>query len=122
MNLTKSEMIELENNLVVAIQKSDVAYLEQVLHDDLLFIAPNGLIITKAMDLASHRAGEMKVDELVHSFVELRLLEDTAVVIVDYDTKGTMLGNPIEGKFRYLRVWKKFPDGLKIFGGSCIKL
>jgi ketosteroid isomerase-like protein len=122
MNLTKSEIIELENDLVVAIRKSDLAFLEKVLHDDLLFIAPNGQLITKAMDLASHRAGEMIVDELMHSFVELNLLDDSAVVVVDYNTKGTMLGNPIEGNFRYIRTWKKFPDGLKIIGGSCIKL
>ncbi len=122
MNVTKSEIIEEEDNLVVGIRKNDLAYLERVLHDDLLFIVPDGQMITKAMDLASHRAKEMKVDELVHSFVELKLLGDSAVIVVDYQTKGTMLGNPIEGKFRYIRIWKKFPDGLKIIGGSCFKL
>jgi ketosteroid isomerase-like protein len=122
MSISKTEIIDLEHKLLEAIRNSDISFLDKALHEDLLFMVPNGQVITKAMDLASHRAGEMQVEQLVSTIEEINVMDDTAVVAVVYDTKGTMLGNPIEGKFRYIRVWKKFPDGVKVIGGSCFKL
>ncbi len=85
-------------------------------------MAPNGQVITKEMDLASHRAGEMIVEQLIPTIEDIRIIEDMAVVSVVYETKGSMLGNPIQGQFRYIRTWKLFPDGLKVITGSCFQL
>jgi hypothetical protein len=74
------------------------------------------------MDLSSHRAGEMVVDEIIPTVEEIKIVDDTAIVVIVYNTKGKMLGNPIEGRFRYIRIWKQFSDGLKVIGGSCFKL
>ena len=120
--MTKEEIIAQENQLIEAIKKSDVPFLGTVLHDDLLFLAPNGQAVTKEMDLASHRAGEMLVQALTPRYEDVKIIGDNAVVTVVYATKGEMLGNPIQGEFRYIRIWKKFPDGLKVIGGSCIKI
>lgn len=122
MPITKQQITALEHQLIAAICNSNIPFLEQVLHDDLRFMAPNGQVITKAMDLASHRAGEMVVEELIPTLEEITLMENTAIVTVVYATKGSMLGTPIAGKFRYIRFWKQFEDGLKVIGGSCIQL
>ncbi|MEO5645300.1 MAG: nuclear transport factor 2 family protein [Bacteroidia bacterium] len=122
MKITQEQILGLEHKLITAIKSSDIAFFESTLHDDLLFLAPNGQLITKQIDIASHRAGEMSVEQLTPAFEEIKITGDTAVVIVMYDTKGTMLGNPIAGQFRYLRIWKLFSDGLKVIGGSCFKL
>ena len=122
MSINKEDIIDIENELIVGIKKSDVSFLDSVLHDDLLFIAPNGQTITKQIDLASHRSGEMFVEQLIPTIEDVKIIGDTAVVIVVYDTKGTMVGNPIQGKFKYIRIWKLFTDGLKVIGGSCIQL
>jgi len=45
-----------------------------------------------------------------------------AIVVAIYDTKGIMLGNPIQGQFRYIRIWKQLNDGLKVIGGNCFQL
>ena len=116
------DIIQLETELIKAIKSSDVEYLNTILHDDLLFIAPNGQVVTKQMDLASHEAGEMVVEQLILTIEEIKINNDTAVAIITYDTKGTMLGSPIHGQFRYIRIWKKFHDGLKVIGGSCFRL
>ncbi|RDC66234.1 nuclear transport factor 2 family protein [Adhaeribacter pallidiroseus] len=116
------EIIEIENKLLQGIQTSDLALLDKLLHNDLLFIAPNGQVVTKEMDLASHQAGEMEVEQLTAEFEDIKIIGDNAIVVVVYDTKGKMLGNPILGQFRYIRVWKKFSDGLKVIGGSCFKV
>ena len=122
MAIAKTDIIELENRLVAGIKTSDLTFLDKVLHDDLLFLTPNGQTINKAMDLASHKAGEMIVERIISTIEEINIIGDTAVVVVVYDTKGIMLGNPIEGKFRYIRLWKQFPDGLRVIGGSCCQL
>ena len=112
----------MELTLIEGIKTSNVSLLDKLLHNDLLFIAPNGQTITKAMDLDSHRAGHMHVEQLIPSIENIHLMGDNAVVVVVYDTKGKMLGNPIAGKFRYLRVWKKTTDGLQVIGGSCFSI
>lgn len=116
------EIITLENQLIEAIKTSDVNSLDRMLHGDLLFIAPNGQTVTKEMDLASHRSGQMEVELLIASYENVKVLGDNAVVVVVYKTKGKMLGTPIEGQFRYIRFWKMFPDGLKVVAGSCFKI
>jgi hypothetical protein len=118
----KEEVIESENKLIQGIKTSDIGLLDKILHDDLLFLAPNGQTVTKEMDLASHKAGEMEVDRLTAKFEDIKIIGDNAIVIVVYDTKGKMLGNPIQGQFRYIGVWKMFTDGLKVIGGSCFKV
>lgn len=122
MVIQKHEIIELEQKLIEGIKTSDIIFLDKILHDDLLFLAPNGQLITKAIDLASHKAGQMIVDEITSIIEEIKIIDNTAVAVVVYDTKGKMLGNPIEGQFRYIRVWKRFDDGFKVIGGSCSKL
>lgn len=122
MQITKENIIDLENQLAEAIKTSDVHFLKEVLHDELLFLSPNGQIVTKAMDLASHQAGEMIVEKLIATIEEIRLIDDAAIVGVVYDTKGSMLGNPIQGQFRYIRVWKQFPAGIQVIGASCIQV
>ncbi len=90
MKINKKYITNIEFKLVEAIKSSDVKFLDIVLHDDLLFIAPNGQLITKQMDLASHRAGEMVVEQLIPIIEDVKIMDDTAVVIVVYDTKGNV--------------------------------
>ena len=122
MEINREAIIELENKLIIGIKASDVKLLDTLLHDDLLFVLPNGQTITKEMDLASHSAGEMIVEELSPTIENIKIIGDTAVVVVVYDTKGSMLGQPIQGRFRYIRIWKLFSDGIKVIGGSCFQI
>jgi ketosteroid isomerase-like protein len=122
MTISATTIIDLENKLIEGIKASDIAFLDEVLHDDLLFVAPTGQVITKAVDLASHKSGEMVVEHIKPTIEEINIIDDTAIVVVVYDAKGSMLGNPIEGQFRYIRVWKQFQEGLKVIGGSCCRL
>lgn len=116
------EIHNLEIKLIEAIQSSDVSFLEGILHDDLRFIAPNGIVVTKQMDLESHRSKTMIVESIESKLEEIKIINETAIVTIVYHTKGMMLGNPIDGTFRYLRVWSLMPNGYKIIAGSCTKI
>jgi ketosteroid isomerase-like protein len=120
--ISKEEIIQQEKKLLEAIRSSDTEILDQLLHDDLLCLVPGGQVITKQMDLQSHRSGHMTVEKLEAEFKEINIINDTAICIVVYDTKGTMMQQPIEGKFKYLRVWKRSPEQLKVIAASLTPL
>ena len=122
MEIRRNEIVNLEEKLIEGIRTSNIQFLDKVLHDDLLFLAPDGQVVTKSADLASHKRGEMVVDTVSSTIEEIKIVGDTAIVVVVYDTKGRMLGSPIQGRFRYIRIWKRFDDGLRVVGGGCIKL
>ncbi len=122
MAIEKKDIEKMEYRLIDGIKNSDLKFLDKVMHDNLRGLGPNGQIITKEMDLASHREGTMSVAELIPNIEDIQIIEDTAIVIITYDTKGKMLGNPIAGRYKYNRIWKKFDDGLKIIAVSCMQV
>lgn len=122
MKIEKIDIEKMEYRLIDGIKNSNIDFLENVMHNDLLGIVPNGEIINKEMDLASHRSGNMIVEELIPTIEAINIIDDCAIVIITYETKGTMLGTPIEGRFKYNRIWKKFGNELKIISVSCMQL
>lgn len=117
--LTRPFVLQLEEQLLAAMKASDVQALDQLLHDDLLFIIPNGQTITKRMDLDSHRAKQMVVEQLTAHYEQISLINDCAVVTLTLDTKGVMMNERIEGSYRYIRVWKMTGDLCRVIAGSC---
>ena len=120
--MTRENIVEAENRLFSAQLVSDVDVLDQLLHDDLVAVAPTGQILTKEMDLDSHRAKTMIIEDATTEIDSIQLMGDTAVTIVTMTAKGKMMGTPLAGKFRYFRVWKRFDDTLKVIGASFMQL
>lgn len=120
--ITREDVVEAENKLFSAQLVSNVDILDQLLHDDLVAVAPTGQIITKEMDLSSHRAKTMIIEDASTEIDEIKITGDTALSIVTMTAKGKMMGTPLEGTFRYFRVWKRFDDTLKIIGASFMQL
>ncbi len=120
--INKEQIVKAENNLIDAMKINDVDALDDLLHDDLLFITPDGQTITKKMDIDSHKSRTMIIEKINPTIEKINLIEDAAIVTIVIDTKGTMLGQPIEGKFRYIRFWKLFENKLKVIGGSCTQI
>jgi hypothetical protein len=115
-------IVNAEIELLRAMKNADVLVLEKMLHDDLLFNLPTGNTITKEFDLNSYRSGKMKVDSLEASDQIINVIVDTAVVTVTISLKGTFDNDPVNGVFRYIRVWKEFDENLKLIAGSCVAL
>lgn len=113
------DVIACENRLLQAMRDCDLEVLDELLHDDLLFNGPTGEVVTKAMDLAVYKSGNMIVDENIASQQQIRSFGDTTVVSVVVSLKGQFMKQPISGKFRYIRMWKKIGDQWKIIGGGC---
>ncbi|MCC9072822.1 nuclear transport factor 2 family protein [Flavobacterium sp. F-65] len=115
-------VVNAEIELLTAIKNADVLALEKILHDDLLFNLPDGQTIDKEFDLDSYRSGKMKIDVLEASDQVINVIDDTAVVGVTVLLRGKYDGKPLDGIFRYSRVWKRFGENLKVIAGSCVQL
>ena len=120
--INKEQIVKAENNLIDAMKINDVDALDDLLHDDLLFITPDGQTITKKMDIDSHKSRTMIIEKINPTIEKINLIGDTAIVTIVIDTKGKMSGQPIEGKFRCIRFWKLFENKLKVIGGSCTQI
>lgn len=115
-------IVNAEIELLTAIKNADVAALDKLLHDDLLFNLPEGQTITKEFDLETYRSGKVKIETLEAADQIINIIEDAAVVSVIILLKGTYDNNPIANSFRYIRVWKQFGESLKVIAGSCVAL
>src|SRR5690606_4339145 len=96
----------------------DTEVLDNLLHADLIFIIPSGQTITKEMDLQTYREGNLKVEEIIPKVEELNIIADLAVIVLQIDLKGAYNNESLEAKYRYIRFWKNFPEGIKVVGGS----
>lgn len=123
MNISVVEQItDHENTLLEAMRSNNVVILEQLIHEQLLFNTPDGQTATKAIDIDNYRSGKVKWHTIQPSDRTINIIEDNAVVVVTMEIQGNYCGQEIQGKFRYLRVWKQFDDGWKIIAGSVLML
>lgn len=120
--LNKQKIMEAENQLLEAMKKSNIEILDQLLHDDLLFVLPSGEVITKQMDLETHQSGNLVLEEITSSIDAITPIDENVVVTLSSMIKGKMSEQHFEGNFRYLRVWKLFGDQLKVIAGSCVAI
>lgn len=120
--MTKDPIIEAENRLLAAMQQSNIDVLDELLHDDLLFVIPTGQTVTKEMDLSNLRSGNLKIEDLSAKDQEISIIGDSAIVSVQIHLKGTYLEQPIDGNFKYIRTWKAIDGQLKVIGGAGVQI
>ncbi len=120
--ITKKEIAAAENELFLAQLASNVDGLDLLLYDDLVAVAPDGQMLTKEMDLNAHRSKAMIIENASTEINEIRIIGDTALSVTTMTAKGKVMGAPLEGKFRYFRVWKRIDNTLKVIGASFMQL
>ncbi|WAL62135.1 nuclear transport factor 2 family protein [Thermocoleostomius sinensis] len=120
--LHETEIIACETALLTAMKTNNVEYLDRLLHDNLLFNGPTGETITKAIDLNNYRSGDINLHTIEPSHYQISAIEDNIIVTVTVEIQGNYLGQEINGKFRYLRVWKWFETTWKVIAGSVVRL
>ena len=113
-----NEIIRLEEELRLAMLQSNVAQLNKLIADALVFILPDGSSATKAMDLEAHRSGMQHLTLLSPSDRTISTFGHGATVSVIIDLEGTYGGQSISGRYRYLRVWAKTADGFQLVAGA----
>lgn len=118
----EAEIVAREDAMLEAITTNDVALLDDLLHDDLLFNGPDGQTGTKAQDLANYRSGGIRLRRAEASDRLIRAIGDDAVVAVTVTLEGSYLGVRVDGRYRYLRVWQRAGGKWRVIGGSVVPL
>ena len=120
--MTKDTIIRHENALLNAMQTTNLALLDDLLHERLLFSIPNGDVITKEMDLESYRTKKMVLNAFTIHNQEIELFDETAVVASLIQLEGVFFDQPFNAHFRTIRIWKSFEHHWKVIGGSAIQV
>lgn len=115
--MDESIVLEHEERLRIAQLKSDVAELERLLDDDLMFTALDGAIVGKQDDLELHRSGRLRITRMEPIERRVMILGDIAVVSAKMNAAASFDGAVSEGLLRYTRVWRAYPDGCRIVAG-----
>ena len=116
------DIIDCEKRLLEAILNGDINILDQLLHESLIFNIPTGQTITKEMDIENYRSGIMSVYDISTTEQIINTLGDISTVVVSVHLKAKYADQIIEGKFRYLRVWKLFNNSWKVIAGSGVQI
>ena len=112
------EIVELEARLRRAQLDADVAALDALVADALLFTGPDGRLATKADDLAAHGSGAVRFRE--HRPEELRVRRvgaDVAVAALRARLAVEVQGTRVEGTYRYTRVWAREGGAWRVVAG-----
>jgi ketosteroid isomerase-like protein len=117
--MVDTEIAALEADLRAAQLGADVAALDRLIAEDLLFTGPDGRLGTKADDLASYRDGVMRVATHEPEDQHVRRVgPDVAVVALRTRMTGTYAGTPFDAIARYCRVWAREGGRWQIVGGQ----
>ncbi|WP_104022264.1 nuclear transport factor 2 family protein [Gemmatirosa kalamazoonensis] len=113
------EIVALETRLRAAQLDADVAALDLLIAEELLFTGPDGQLGTKAQDLAAHGSGVVRFR--AHEPEELRIRRvgaDVAVVALRARLAVEVAGALVRGTYRYTRVWAREAGGpWRVVGG-----
>ena len=111
------QIIECEKRLLEALKTGDIQVLDELLHDNLIFNIPTGQTITKEMDIENYRSGIMTVYDILTTDRTIKTTENISTVVVTVYLKAKYADQIIDGKFRYLRVWKLSNNSWSVIAG-----
>ncbi len=116
------EIVAAEAAIRAAQLAADVAALDRLIGEDLLFTGPDGRLGTKAEDLAAHGSGAVRIR--AHEPEELRVRRvrpDVAVSALRARLVAEVGGAVVRGTYRYTRVWaRERPGPGGAGGGWCV--
>jgi len=102
----------LEQQWRTAELNGDVTAMDKLLSDDFLGVTPNGEVNTKQqfLDRMSNRVVTIKTLEI--SEQKIKLVGQVAIVTSLAQVDGMADGEPLTGRFRYIRVYQRLPGDM----------
>jgi ketosteroid isomerase-like protein len=105
-------IVALEEELRRAQLQADVATLDRLIAEELLFTGPDGRLGSKAEDLAAHGSGVVRFRAHEPEELRVRAVGDAVcVVALRARLVVEVNGTAVAGTYRYTRVWAREQDG-----------
>ena len=113
-NNAEQEVTQLTDQYIAALKGKDTAALERIWGDDLTFINPGGVVLTKAQRLADIQSGANRFDSLEASDRTVKVYGDVAVMTSLTTMKGQYGGQETSGQYRVTNVFARRGGGWQI--------
>jgi ketosteroid isomerase-like protein len=107
----KQQVEALEEQWRTAQLGGDVATMDKLLSDDYIGITITGQVNTKAQQLDRMRARKVVISRLDLVERQVKLIGSIAIVTSRAEVEGTNDGLPVNGTFRYTRVYQRLQSG-----------
>ena len=111
--MNEKEILGLEDKRFAAMIARDLAALEKLTHDQLLYTHSSGLTDTKASWLESIKAGKAKYKSVDCSERKVRFLGEVALVNGKAAIEVDISGQPKSLRLLFLNAWARTPQGWK---------
>ena len=94
-----------ERRLQRAQLSSDVAALDRLIDDRLVFTGPDGRLYSKQDDLHAHRSGQQTMNRVDEEDLAVLVADGTGLTWFLGTLEGTLAGEPFLARVRYTRTW-----------------
>ncbi len=108
----------LEEKLQHAMLTSDVAVLDELIADDLVWTMHTGFVSNKQFDLEAHRSGILRFTKVESSDRQIHYYSDNCVVVtLKAELAGMLNGQTFSEFYRFTRVWLQRQNRWQIIAG-----
>ena len=117
-----AEILALEDKRYAAMTTNDLAALEALFHDEMIYTHSSAVVDTKASYLEALRSGKTRYKTAKRFEEKVRFAGDTALVTGRAEFEVELNGNPKTLRLRFLNVWTKTPAGWKFIAWQSCSL
>lgn len=107
----QQQVLRVDDQIRAALLAADTGTLDRVLADDFLGISANGTLSDKQQYLQRITRREHQFSRINITDRKVRLQASSAVVVTTAEVTGKLDSSPVNGTFRYTRVYSREPDG-----------
>jgi len=103
----QEEVHKAEKSWAAAVVARDLAALEHIFHDQLIYAHSSGAVESKGEYIARLRTGAQKYDAIEFQDINLRMHGDAAIVHAHVRMKGQSNNRPFDNRLMMLHLWVK---------------
>jgi len=107
----RAQIVALEHQWQKASLADDIPAMDKLLSDDYLGITSNGDVLTKAQQLDRMRTRAISITSLDFSDLNIKLRGQVAIVTSLAHVLGLSDNHPLDGSYRYTRIYQHLPSG-----------
>ncbi len=107
---TRDQIEALEAQWKEAALSNNIEAMDHLLSEDYLGITASGQVVTKPQQLDRMRSHSISISSIDVSDVKIKLISQHAAIVTSLaQVEGANEGRPIQGSFRYTRVYSRVP-------------
>jgi ketosteroid isomerase-like protein len=121
-NPVEQAVLKLEQQWEDALVKSDVAALEKLYDDTMVYTHSSGSVDNKSAYINAIKSGATKYQSMKRDDIKVNVYGNAAVVTCHWEVHVLARGNKIDTNARYIHVYVKRKDGWKMVAHQATRI